>query len=149
MRRSAFVLTAAALALASCGGSSESSEAEPASSDAAAEQPTAGLATVSPDAAAAVIEADPDGLVVLDIRTPEEFAEGRLDDAVLVDFYDPDFADQLAELDPDAPYVLYCRSGNRSGEALEIMDDLGFNSVSNVDGGILAWAEAGLPVVVE
>jgi rhodanese-related sulfurtransferase len=65
----------------------------------------------------------------------------------MIDFYSPDFADQLAELDPEASYLLYCRSGNRSGRTTEIMADLGFTDVADVDGGILAWTAAGLPVV--
>lgn len=142
-------MVVSALVVVSCGGSSDSaSDPEPSDTSVLADSPS-GLVTVSPDAAAAVIEADPEGLVVLDVRTPEEFAEGHLDDAVLVDFYDSDFADQLAELDPEVPYVLYCRSGSRSGETLQIMDDLGFTSVDNVDGGILAWSDAGLPVVAD
>ena len=65
----------------------------------------------------------------------------------MLDFYRDDFADQLAGLDPDAPYLLYCRSGNRSGQAATIMDGLGFSNVANVDGGIISWTEAGLPTV--
>ena len=96
--------------------------------------------------AAAIAAASPADLRVLDVRTPEEFADGHLEGAVLVDFYDADFADQLAALDPDVPYLLYCRSGNRSGETLGVMEQLGFTSVANVDGGIIAWADAGLAV---
>ncbi len=96
--------------------------------------------------AAAIAGAPPADLVVLDVRTPEEFAEGHLEGAVLVDFYDADFADQLAALDPDVLYLLYCRSGNRSGETLGVMEQLGFTSVADIDGGIIAWAGAGLPI---
>ena len=73
--------------------------------------------------------------------------EGHIDDAIMIDFYSDDFADQLAGLDPDVPYVLYCRSGNRSGQTLAIMEQLGFTSVQDVDGGALAWQEDGLPLV--
>ncbi len=141
----AYRLFAAALvlALAGCSSSPESS------SD--AESPSAGASTgirlVSPSDAAA-IEADPPAdLVVLDVRTPEEFAEGHLEGAVLVDFYDADFAEQLAELDPEVPYLLYCRSGNRSGQTTALMADLGFTDVADIDGGILAWEQEGLPTV--
>ncbi len=96
----------------------------------------------------AALAADPpEDLLVLDVRTPEEFAEGHLDGATLVDFYDADFADQLAELDPDRPYLLYCRSGSRSGQALDLMAQLGFRDVANIDGGIQAWQRAGFDVV--
>ena len=101
---------------------------------------------VTPAKAAQVIEENPDGLVVLDIRTPEEFAEARLPNAILVDFYAPDFVDQLDQLDKNAPYVMYCRTGNRSADAAELMRELGFNEVYEIDGGITAWYEQGFPI---
>jgi rhodanese-related sulfurtransferase len=130
-------LTGLSLVIASCGGD------EPATDTAVG---ISGLSTISAADAAAIADAPPADLVVLDVRTPEEFAEGHLEGAVLVDFYDADFADQLAALDPDVPYLLYCRSGNRSGQALGVMEQLGFTSVANLDGGIVAWSGAGLPV---
>lgn len=136
-------LLAPAIALSACG-----SDDAPVTTPAAAESTSStGLVTVGPVAAASVLENAPADLVVLDIRTPEEFAEGHLEGATLLDFYDPGFADGLAELDPDVPYLLYCRSDNRSGQTMELMRDLGFAEVTEVDGGILAWAGAGLPVV--
>jgi rhodanese-related sulfurtransferase len=140
------------LLLASCGsddpatteGAAAETEAEATVADAAAE--ISGISTISVDAAAAITENPPDGLVVLDVRTPEEFAEGHLEGAVLADFYAADFAEQLAALDTDVPYLVYCRSGNRSGQALGVMEQLGFTSVVDIDGGIVAWTDAGLPV---
>jgi len=144
------------LVLAACGGDEPAADAaqpSPVSSNAAGDDAATdtaggivGLSTISAVDAATIADAPPADLVVLDVRTPEEFAEGHLEGAVLVDFYDADFADQLAALDPDVPYLLYCRSGNRSGETLGVMEQLGFTSVANVDGGIIAWADAGLPV---
>ena len=141
----------ASLALAACGGSDDAaprprrrpSTPTPTGTDTAA----SGIQVVSPTDAAATIEEAPDDLVILDVRTPEEFAEGHIDGATMIDFYEPDFAEQLATLDPDVPYVLYCRSGNRSSQARTIMSELGFTTVDDVDGGILAWQSAGLPVV--
>src|SRR5680860_1871569 len=69
---------------------------------------------VSAEEAAAVISDAPPGQIVLDVRTPEEFREAHIADATLVDFYDSDFRDQIAALDRDVSYVLYCRSGNLS-----------------------------------
>jgi rhodanese-related sulfurtransferase len=109
----------------------------------------AGIATVSVENAAAIAASPPADLVVLDVRTPEEFAAGHLDGAVQVDFYDEDFTEQLAALDPDVPYLVYCQSGNRSGQTLGIMDELGFSSAVDVDGGIVAWQGAGLPVTTD
>lgn len=141
--------------LAGCGsdGSTDTAANDAAATDAAAtdaraagdiaDASSAG-ATVSAQEAAAVIgERD---VVVLDVRTPEEFAEGHLAGARNIDFYADDFADQLATLDPTVEYVLYCRSGNRSGQTMPILADLGFERVTEIDGGILAWAEADLPI---
>ena len=105
------------------------------------------LRLVSVQEGAEIQAEPPSDLVILDVRTPEEFAEGHLEGAVMIDFYDLDFADQLAELDPDVPYLLYCRSGNRSGQTLALMEELGFTDVADVDGGINQWQAAGLPVV--
>jgi phage shock protein E len=107
---------------------------------------TATIELVSPERAADVIGEDPAGLVVLDIRTPEEFAEVRIADAINVDFYAPDFADQLDVLDKSDPYVMYCRTGNRSSEAIETMKELGFEEVYEIDGGIVNWYDSGYPV---
>lgn len=106
-----------------------------------------GIRQVSADDAASIQAEPPADLVILDVRTPEEFAAGHLEGAVMIDFYREDFADQLAELDSEVPYLLYCRSGNRSGQTTKIMEDLGFADVSDVDGGIISWIEAGHPLV--
>ena len=108
---------------------------------------TQSIELVSPADAAQVIADDPTGLVVLDIRTPEEFNEARLADAIMVDFYADDFADQLDTLDKDVPYVMYCRTGNRTVEAVKTMKELGFLEVYEIDGGIVNWYEQGYPVV--
>lgn len=148
MKRIAPLVVVAALFAVSCGGGDDEG-ADSSGPEPSAETQTAqgGLVRVSPTAAAATIDDPPDDLVILDVQTPEEFAEGHIDDAIMIDFYSDDFADQLAGLDPDVPYVLYCRSGNRSGQTLAIMEQLGFTSVQDVDGGVLAWQEAGLPLV--
>jgi rhodanese-related sulfurtransferase len=104
------------------------------------------LTTVTPTDAAEVIASDSD-VIVLDIRTPEEYAAGIIEGAVNIDFYEADFASQLDSLDKDAHYVVYCRSDNRSGQAMGIFADLGFSEVTEVDGGIVEWYAAGLPVV--
>jgi rhodanese-related sulfurtransferase len=83
---------------------------------------------------------------VLDVRTPEEYAEGHVAGATLIDFSAPDFADRIGELDPAVTYVDYCRSGNRSGQSTALMAQQGFTSVNDVDGGVLAWEAAGLPL---
>lgn len=82
-------------------------------------------------------------LVVLDIRTPEEVAGGALPGAMAIDFYSDSFRDQLAELDRDVPYLVYCRSGNRSADAVTLMTDLGFGEIYELDGGVVSWVGDG------
>ncbi len=84
---------------------------------------------------------------VIDVRTPMEFAEGHLEGAVNIDVQTMDFASRIQELDTAGTYVVYCRSGNRSGVAIEQMKTLGFTNLTN--GGAVAEASAltGLPVV--
>ena len=147
MKKIAPLVVIAALAVASCGGGDDGSDTSGSEPSADAQVTQEGLVRVSASAAAATIEDPPADLVILDVRTPDEFAEGHIDGAVMIDFYGDDFAAELSTLDHDVPYVLYCRSGNRSGQTLAMMGQLGFTSVQDVDGGILAWEEAGLPTV--
>ena len=103
--------------------------------------------TVAPTAAAEIIDTESDE-VVLDIRTQEEFDDGIIEGAVNIDFYADDFASQLDTLDKDAHYVVYCNSGNRSGQANSIFEELGFSNVTEIEGGITNWHAEGLPVVL-
>jgi len=107
------------------------------------------IATVSPAEAAGIIEqnAGSDNFVLLDIRTPEEYGAGKIDGAINIDFYDADFRQQLDALDKDKHYVVYCNSGNRSGQSLSDFEDLGFTEVDNVSTGITGWYSEGYPVV--
>lgn len=88
--------------------------------------------------------------VVLDVRTPEEYAEGHLEGAVLVDFQDPiGFETRVAELDPGLSYAVYCQSGNRSLAAMDYLGQAGFSSYFDLAGGLGAWLEAGGVVVTD
>lgn len=75
-----------------------------------------------------------DDTVLIDVRTPAEYEAGYLEGAINLDFYAPDFAERISELPKDDTYVLYCRSGNRSGQAKIIMEELGFSNVTNAGG---------------
>ena len=86
-------------------------------------------------------------IVVLDVRTPEEYKEGHIRDAKLVNFRAEDFESKLGELDKSKSYLVHCRSGGRSSAALEAFKKLGFKSIYQLDGGMLAWQEAGGEVV--
>ena len=85
--------------------------------------------------------------MVIDVRTPEEYASGYIDTAVNIDYYTADFREQLAALDKDKTYLIYCRTGRRSAGARDIMAELGFREVYNMSGGIVAWEAEGRPVV--
>jgi phage shock protein E len=133
------------LASTGCGGTSGTADTVAPSLGAPAVQPAAtGVRLVAPADAAGLLDAG--GRVLLDLRTPEEYAEGHLEGSTLLDFYAEDFRAQLEGLDRSAGYVIYCRSGNRSGQARAMMAELGFSDVADVDGGILSWTAAGLPV---
>lgn len=101
------------------------------------EIPTAEDADADPVAAA-------ESRVLIDVRTPEEVAAGALEGALHLDVQDPDFDARVAELPRDEAYLVYCRSGNRSAQAIERMRALGFDDL--VDGGAFEdLAAAGLP----
>jgi rhodanese-related sulfurtransferase len=86
------------------------------------------------------------GTIVLDVRTPTEYAGGHLTGAQNIDIEAADFATRIAALDKSATYAVYCRSGNRSGTALEQMKAAGFSHVYDLTGGIVAWQDMGGPV---
>lgn len=85
--------------------------------------------------------------MLLDLRTPAEYATGHLAGAGQLNFYDPDFRARLEGMDRNQPYILYCQSGNRSGQALAIMREMGFRNAYDIQGGIKAWQAAGYAVV--
>lgn len=85
--------------------------------------------------------------VVLDVRTPEEFAQGHLEGAINIDVGAADFADQVADLPVQDRYAVYCRTGARSAQAMQTMLDQGFADVAHLDGGIGAWEASGGDVV--
>ncbi|CAB4569607.1 unannotated protein [freshwater metagenome] len=90
---------------------------------------------------------EPD-VIILDVRTPEEFASGHIEGALNIDFNSGDFANEITRLNPSETYAIYCRSGNRSGQAASIMHKAGFHDVSNLNGGVIDWTNAGLPLVL-
>jgi phage shock protein E len=87
------------------------------------------------------------GVITLDVRTPGEYAEGHLEGARLIDFQSGNFENEISTLDKNATYAVYCRSGNRSSQAVKVMHDAGFHNVYNLNGGVIDWANAGLPLV--
>lgn len=103
----------------------------------------------SPTAAATDITTSPvkDTRMLIDVRTPAEFAGGHLVGAVNIDIQSPDFASQIDALDRNGSYVVYCRSGNRSGMAMAEMLNMGFTDVSNAGSVEEASTSLGVAVV--
>lgn len=86
---------------------------------------------------------------LVDVRTPQEYAEGHIDGALNINVQSDDFKELvLRELSKDSTVLVYCRSGRRSLDAAEILTSLGYKVV-NLKGGIIEWKEDGLPVVSE
>jgi len=82
-------------------------------------------------------------LLILDVRTKEEYDKEHFPKAKLINFFRPDFEKKLKELDKNKAYLLHCQSGGRSRGALKKMQEIGFKEVYHLDGGILAWKKSG------
>ena len=88
-------------------------------------------------------------VVILDVRKTDEFAEGHIKGAILIDQLQSDFVEQAKDkLPTDKTIAVYCRSGRRSANAAGKLSDIGYKCV-NLKGGILAWKEANMPVIKE
>jgi rhodanese-related sulfurtransferase len=84
--------------------------------------------------------------VILDVRTGEEYITGHIPDSANINYKSPKFKEEVSKLDKEKIYLTYCRSGTRSAKSAEIMKELGFQNIYMIDGGIIAWNKAGLPV---
>lgn len=79
--------------------------------------------------------------ILIDVRTPEEYAEGAIKGSVNIDFFNQQaFIKQISSLDKNKPVYLYCRSGNRSMKAARQLVSLGFEKVYDLAGGYMAWS---------
>lgn len=87
------------------------------------------------------------GVQIIDVRTPEEFADGHIRGAVNIPVQQPDFSAQIARLDKDATYAVYCRSGNRSQPAVAAMREAGITHIYELAGGTKDWTAEGQPLV--
>ncbi len=144
----ASALAAASLGLAAC--SSPTETAAPAASSSVQGPAAPVAAPAAPErvdaAKFAEVVASP-GVTIVDVRTPEEFAQGHIEGAVNYNVEGPDFASQIAALDAAGTYAVYCRSGNRSQVAVSQMSGVGVNGIYELESGITGWESAGLPVV--
>lgn len=103
------------------------------------------IENVDVNKAAELLKSNKD-IVVLDVRTPEEFGSERIAGAINVDFRAADFAEKLAGLDKNKTYLVHCAAGGRSAKSRDIMQKAGFTSIYHMDGGMGAWESAGKPV---
>ncbi len=87
--------------------------------------------------------------IILDVRTPEEVAAGKIAGAIAIDFYQSDFLVKAKELPKDKEILVYYAVGARSSEAAGLLVQEGYIAVYHLDGGIRGWTAAGLPVVQE
>lgn len=132
------LLIIAGIALAGCGGKAET------------QTPTADqiIEDVTAQEAYDLIrqnQGNPD-FVIIDVRTPAEFAEGHIENALNVDFQSQSFKSEINEFDRNKKYLIYCRSGNRSRGALAIMAGLRFKEIYHLSDGIVKWIDEGYPV---
>lgn len=77
--------------------------------------------------------------VLIDVRSVGEFASQKIPGARNIDMFSPTFTQQISQLPKDKEYYLYCRSGNRSGQACSVMAEMGFEKLNNLKGGIISW----------
>ena len=145
------LMVSSVFALAGCLGVNEqvAQGSEPGSSDQTAEilstLPEPGLVSAQQGFEILTALAEDSGFVLLDIRTAPEVETLHIPGAVNLDFYGDGFADGLAELDRGKAYLIYCRTANRTGQAYEVMHNLGFDHVWDLDGGISTWSGLGYP----
>ena len=105
------------------------------------------IVSISPVDGVAMIEKNKDNpdFMILDVRTPKEYTAGHLSGAINLDYYSNNFRTDLEQLDKSKTYLIYCRTGRRSGVTLNMMRELGFSGVYDIAGGITAWIAKGLP----
>ena len=96
--------------------------------------------------AAAMLERFPT-FVILDIRTPKEFAAGHLKGAKNIDFFRDDFGEKLKKLDKPKGYLVHCASGGRSGRSMKQFKQQGFTTIYHISDGYKGWVASKLPVV--
>ena len=84
---------------------------------------------------------------LIDVRTPQEYEEGHIENAVNMNYYDDDFKQQVSQLDKSQKVYVYCKKGGRSASAAEILSELGFKEIYDLEGGMENWNKAGLKTV--
>lgn len=86
------------------------------------------------------------GEILLDVRTPGEYNDGHIKGALNIDWYSPDFQNEVAKLDKNKPLFIYCKSGGRSRQAAQVLSSMGFKEIYDLQGGITSWKNDGMPL---
>lgn len=133
MRKILGIFMVSLLAVA-CSSAQESS----ATSGENTEQSGGGIVDLVPAAKFKELMKNQDAQIV-DVRTPEEFAGGKIGDAQNINFFDADFKTQIDALDKDKPVLIYCAAGSRSAKAVSIMKGMGFSEIHELQGGYRSW----------
>jgi rhodanese-related sulfurtransferase len=127
MRKFAVLIALSAVVLTGCSNGNES--------------------TMTLDAVGFQAKTQETGVVILDVRTKAEFDEGHIANAININVESNEFFSEISKLDKSKTYAVYCRSGRRSADALAKMSNEQFISLSHLDGGVIDWTNAGLPLV--
>ncbi len=103
---------------------------------------------ITPQDASDLIDENLDNpnFAIIDVRTPAEFASGHIDNAINIDFRSETFESEISKLDKSKAYLIYCRTGNRSRGALDVMIEMGFKEVYHLSVGINGWLAEGFPI---
>lgn len=140
MNKSLLILTAGILSFSSCDSKKSSPE-----TSSTQELATATVVNLNP----AEFQAKSTQGIIIDVRTPEEIAEGKIAGALEMDYFLPSFQAKVDELPKDKEIFIYCAVGSRSREAAEMLLQQGFTKVYHLSEGIQGWARAGMPIVRE
>lgn len=136
MKKILFLLTASVLAFTSCESKKE------VNTESAEEASTVAVVNLNPTE----FQQKSANGIVLDVRTPDEVAQGKIPGAMAIDYYGSDFLTKVNELPKDKEIYLYCAVGARSQEAANLLIQQGFSKVYHLSGGIQAWSQSGLPI---
>jgi len=147
MAKRSFVLTVllvlGGLLLAACCASPAAVDTAPVSSAGASATSVQALPATVDVAAVKALQGNPD-VVILDVREPYEYEAGHIPGVTLIPL--GELPNRLAEVPTDKPVIVTCRSGNRSGQAVNFLRQQGYTNVHNMSGGFIAWERAGYPV---
>jgi rhodanese-related sulfurtransferase len=140
MQKTLLLLTAGILAFSSCDSKKENTQSATSSE----------LTKVSViNLSASEFQEKSKNGIIIDVRTSEEIAEGKIAGSLELDYFLPTFQSKVDELPKDEEIFIYCAVGARSKEAAEMLIQQGFTKVHHLSGGIQAWAQKGLPIVQE